>query len=108
MQAIGQVFGASLRNLSKVYHGVATTIYVVKKEDPLFIDLPDSFEAGRYHSWIVNREGLPECLEITAIDSQNEIMALSHREYNVRGVQFHPESVLTPLGEQIIRNWLNA
>lgn len=108
MQGIGEVFGGTLRNLSRVYHGVATTIHVIKPEDPLFRDLPDQFEAGRYHSWIINRDTLPECLEITAIDEHNEIMALSHRKFDVRGVQFHPESVLTPLGEQMIRNWLNA
>jgi anthranilate synthase component 2 len=108
LQAIAEVFGGNLRNLSKVFHGVATSIQVVRKDDPLFKDIPALFQAGRYHSWIVNREKLPECLEITAIDDQNEIMALSHREYDVRGVQFHPESVLTPLGEKMIQNWLNA
>jgi len=108
LQAIAEVFGGNLRNLSKVFHGVATSIHVVRKDDPLFKDIPALFQAGRYHSWIVNREKLPECLEITAIDDQNEIMALSHREYDVRGVQFHPESVLTPLGEKMIQNWLNA
>jgi len=108
LQAIAEVFGSRLQNLSRVFHGVATSIHVVKREDPLFKDLPELFQAGRYHSWIVSRENLPECLEITAIDDQNEIMALSHHEYDVRGVQFHPESVLTPLGEKIIQNWLSA
>ena len=108
LQAIAEVFGGRLRNLSRVFHGVATSIHVVKREDLLFKDLPELFQAGRYHSWIVSRENLPECLEITAIDDQNEIMALSHHEYDVRGVQFHPESVLTPLGEKIIQNWLSA
>jgi len=108
LQAIAEVFGGRLRNLSRVFHGVATSIHVVKREDLLFKDLPELFQAGRYHSWIVSRENLPECLEITAIDDQNEIMALSHREYDLRGVQFHPESVLTPLGEKIIQNWLSA
>lgn len=108
LQAIAEVFGGRLRNLSRVFHGVATSIHVVKREDLLFKDLPELFQAGRYHSWIVSRENLPDCLEITAIDDQNEIMALSHHEYDVRGVQFHPESVLTPLGEKIIQNWLSA
>lgn len=108
LQAIAEVFGGRLRNLSRVFHGVATSIHVVKREDLLFKDLPELFQAGRYHSWIVSRENLPECLKITAIDDQNEIMALSHHEYDVRGVQFHPESVLTPLGEKIIQNWLSA
>jgi len=108
LQAIAEVFGGRLRNLSRVFHGVATNIHVVKTEDLLFQDIPEVFKAGRYHSWIVSRENLPECFEITAIDDQNEIMALSHREYDVHGVQFHPESVLTPQGEKIIQNWLNA
>jgi anthranilate synthase component 2 len=105
-QAIGEVFGGSLVNLDKVYHGVATTIIQTVNDEKLFEGIPEIFEAGRYHSWIVKREDLPECLEVTAIDKQGQIMALRHKTYDIRGVQFHPESVLTPLGEKMIENWL--
>ncbi len=105
-QAIGEVYGATLTNLSTVFHGVATDINIIA-EDPIFGGIPQSFEAGRYHSWCVSSEGLPECLEVTALDSvEGRIMALRHREHDVRGVQFHPESILTPVGSQIIENWL--
>ena len=104
-QAIGEVFGASLINLSEVHHGVASRIEVVA-DDLLFKGMGSSFEAGRYHSWAVNPEGFPYDMEITAIDSSGEIMALRHKSYDVRGVQFHPESVLTPLGSRIMQNWL--
>lgn len=107
LQAIGEVFGGKLLNLPKVFHGVATTMHLIKPDDPLFLDIPELFEAGRYHSWIVSRENLPDCFDITVVDDQNEIMALSHKNYDVKGVQFHPESVLTPLGDKIIQNWLN-
>lgn len=107
-QAIGEVFGGSLINLDKVYHGVASTIIQTVTDEKIFDGLPEIFEAGRYHSWIVRRDDLPECLEITAIDKQGQIMALRHKNYDVRGVQFHPESVLTPLGEKIIENWLKS
>jgi anthranilate synthase component 2 len=105
-QAIGEVFGGTLTNLDKVYHGVATTIIQTINDEAIFKNIPEIFEAGRYHSWIVNRDGFPDCLEITAIDKQGQIMALRHKNFNVRGVQFHPESVLTPLGETMIENWL--
>jgi anthranilate synthase component II len=105
-QAIGEVFGGTLVNLEKVFHGVATTIIQTVNDEKLFSGIPEIFEGGRYHSWIVRRDGFPECLEITAIDKQGEIMAIRHKTYDVRGVQFHPESVLTPLGEKIIENWL--
>lgn len=105
-QAIGEAFGARLSNLSRVYHGVSSTIEVVADE-PLFEGLGKSFEAGRYHSWIVSDEGLPDCLKVTARDTdEHRIMALRHRDYDVRGIQFHPESVLTPQGQQILKNWL--
>lgn len=105
-QAIGEVYGATLTNLSDVFHGVATDINVIA-EDPIFDGVEATFEAGRYHSWCVSSEGLPKCLEVTALDSvEGRIMALRHREHDVRGVQFHPESILTPLGSQIIENWL--
>lgn len=106
LQAIGEVFGASLENLNQVYHGVATTIIQTVNDEPLFEGVPEIFEAGRYHSWIVSRNQLPNCLEVTAIDKQGQIMAARHITYDVRGVQFHPESILTPHGERIIANWL--
>jgi anthranilate synthase component II len=107
-QAIGEVFGGSLVNLETIYHGVATTIIQTVNDEKIFEGIPEIFEAGRYHSWIVNRDNFPECLEVTAIDKQGQIMALRHNSYDVRGVQFHPESVLTPLGEKIIENWLRT
>lgn len=114
-QAIGQAFGGTLTNLSTVFHGVATPIKIVKRQssvvskdsrNDLFTDLPDEIEVGRYHSWVVDKEGFPADLEITAIDETGMIMALQHKTFDVQGVQFHPESVLTPLGEKIMRNWL--
>jgi anthranilate synthase component 2 len=111
-QAIGQAFGGTLLNLSTVYHGVATPVRVRSEESgtrsPLFNSLPDEFEAGRYHSWVISDEGFPSSLEITARDENNYIMALQHKTYDVQGVQFHPESVLTPVGETIMRNWLDV
>ncbi len=106
-QAIGERFGARLRNLEKVYHGVATPVEIVAP-DPVFEGMEDNFEAGRYHSWVVDSADFPDCLEITARDAKGEIMALRHREYDVRGFQFHPESVLTPKGERLLRNWLSG
>jgi glutamine amidotransferase of anthranilate synthase or aminodeoxychorismate synthase len=106
-QAIGQAFGGKLINLSTVYHGVATPVHFEKgKKNGLFSNLPDVIEVGRYHSWVVSEEDFPEELEITARDDNNYIMALQHKKYDVCGVQFHPESVLTPQGEIILRNWL--
>lgn len=109
-QAIGQAFGGTLTNLSTVYHGVATEIGVGSQESGIrsriFVGLPERIEVGRYHSWIVSDENFPEELEITARDENNYIMALQHKKYDVQGVQFHPESVLTPMGEDILRNWL--
>lgn len=105
-QAIGEVFGATLTNLDKVYHGVESTIKVVV-DDPLFAGLGDEFTAGRYHSWVVSSDNFPSELQITAIEQvSGQIMALRHREYDVRGVQFHPESILTPQGKVILKNWL--
>lgn len=106
-QAIGEAFGGNLTNLSKVYHGIATPITITKPEEILYKDLPLEFEVGRYHSWVVDREGFPEDLEITAESEGGFIMGLAHKKYDVRGVQFHPESILTPLGSKIIENWLN-
>lgn len=104
-QAIGEAFGGKLINLSTVYHGVATMVKIVKPTD-LFEGLPNELEVGRYHSWIVTKEGFPEELDITVEDENGYIMGLQHKKYDVQGVQFHPESVLTPKGEEILRNWL--
>jgi anthranilate synthase component 2 len=109
-QAIGEAFGGKLINLSTVYHGVALPIQVKSEESAgrsrLFKGLPDSFEVGRYHSWVVSDENFPDELEVTARDNNHLIMALQHKKYDIQGVQFHPESVLTPNGEKIMRNWL--
>lgn len=105
MQAIAEVFGGKLKNLDEVYHGVSSEIMVTAKNS-LFTNIPERFSAARYHSWIADKEKIPACLEIIAVDSKENIMALSHKSYNVKGVQFHPESILTEVGEQIIRNWL--
>ena len=105
-QAIGEVFGARLENLRDVFHGVATEGRQFGT-DPLFRGLPERIVMGRYHSWVVSREGFPDCLEITAVSDEGQIMALRHREFDIHGIQFHPESVLTPDGAVILRNWLN-
>lgn len=105
-QAIGEVFGAKLENLTEVYHGVATDCEHFSN-DPIFHGMPRHFEVGRYHSWVVSKDGLPDCLEVTATSPDGNIMALRHKRYPVHGIQFHPESVLTPLGRQIVGNWLN-
>lgn len=104
-QAIAEVFGGRLKNLRTVYHGVQTPTHIIN-HDYLFEHLPETFEAGRYHSWVVSRSGLPDCLEVTAISDDGHIMALRHRTYDVRGIQFHPESILTPEGARILQNWL--
>jgi len=107
-QAIGEVFGGSLNNLDKVFHGVATKVTVTVDNEPLFRNLPNEFEVGRYHSWVVNTINFPEVLEITALDESGQIMSLRHKTFDVKGVQFHPESVLTPNGKQILENWINS
>ncbi len=104
-QAIGEAFGAKLTNLEDVYHGVATQATIVVR-DYIFDGLGETIEVGRYHSWIVSRENLPAVLEVTATDDKGQIMALRHKEYDIHGVQFHPESVLTPQGKQIMKNFL--
>ena len=106
-QAIGQVFGGRLVNLSKVFHGVQTDIQLTEP-DYIFRGLPARIPVGRYHSWVVDTENFPETLAITAVSPEGQIMALKHREYDVRGIQFHPESVLTPDGKQIMANWLQG
>jgi anthranilate synthase component 2 len=122
-QAIGQAFGGELINLSSVFHGVATPVRVGNGQSPmvnegnspiaihrsrlgLFDGLPETIEVGRYHSWVVSKENFPSELEITAEDETGMIMGLQHKRYDVQGVQFHPESVLTPMGEEIMKNWL--
>ena len=104
-QAIGEVFGAKLENLSDVFHGVATPCHIIA-DDPIFSGLERDITIGRYHSWVVSREDLPDCLEVTAVSDEEQIMALRHRELNVRGIQFHPESVLTPDGKKMLQNWM--
>ncbi len=103
-QAIGEVFGGKLVNLSEVFHGVATPCHIVV-DDPIFSGLDRSITIGRYHSWVVSKEAFPDCLEITA-EIDGKVMALRHKTLNVRGIQFHPESVLTPDGKKMIQNWL--
>ena len=91
-----------------MFHGVATKASILVDDEPLFKDLGDEIEIGRYHSWVVNKEDLPEVLEITSVDPNGQIMSLRHKLYDVRGVQFHPESVLTPKGKEIIKNWVES
>jgi anthranilate synthase component 2 len=112
-QAIGEAFGGKLLNLDTVYHGVATPIRIGGDNGPLraregdwFTGLPGEIEVGRYHSWVVSDDGFPAELEVTSRDSRNFVMSLRHRDFDVQGVQFHPESILTPLGERMMRNWL--
>ena len=104
-QAIGEAFGGKLENLSEVFHGVATPCHIIAKS-PLFTGLPNDITIGRYHSWVVSQESFPECLEITAVSKEGQAMALQHRELPVYGIQFHPESVLTPEGKKIIKNYI--
>ncbi len=104
-QAIGEVFGGTLQNLHTVYHGVATTITVSVEDEILFKGLGKTFEVGRYHSWVVSTD-LPDVLEATSYDENGQIMSLRHKIYDVKGVQYHPESVLTPNGKKILENWV--
>jgi anthranilate synthase component II len=106
-QAIAETFGGSLINLDRVFHGVKTDISVTDNDENLFRNVPSGFAAGRYHSWVVNEQDLPSCLKVTAKDNEGMIMALSHVEYDVKGVQFHPESVMTDYGKKILQNWLD-
>jgi anthranilate synthase component 2 len=107
-QCIGEVYGAALFNITPPLHGKATRITVTVPDEELFKGLPQSLSVGRYHSWVVHNEGLPEELEVTALDSAGQIMALRHKQFDVRGVQFHPESILTPNGCEMLRNWVYA
>lgn len=106
-QAIGEAFGASLENLTEVYHGIQTPVDIIG-EDTLFHGLGRELSVGRYHSWVISRNNFPDCLEITAESKEGQIMALQHKIYDVHGIQFHPESVLTPQGRIIIQNFINS
>jgi len=105
MQAIGEVYGSKLINLDTVYHGIATETTIIEK-DYLFNNCPSTFMTGRYHSWAVDEKSIPNELIVTAIDSKKQIMALRHKKFDIRGVQFHPESILSEYGEQMIKNWI--
>ena len=107
-QAIAEVFGGKLKNLDQVFHGVSTKATIISENEPLFKGLGKEIEIGRYHSWAVSREGFPGVLEITSIDENGQIMSFRHKDYNICGVQFHPESVLTPQGKQMIGNWVES
>ncbi len=107
LQAITQVFGGKLNNLNNVFHGVAKKTIIKDPTEPLFKNIPIVFNSGRYHSWVASRENFPECLSITAEDEEGLIMAIKHKVYDVKAVQFHPESILTDYGEKIIDNWIN-
>jgi len=108
LQAITEVFGGSLENLEDVFHGVATTMEVTKKEAIIYKNIPAEFEAARYHSWIASLKNFPAELEITSVDEFGAIMSLQHETYNISAVQYHPESILTPIGEHIVRNFIEA
>jgi len=107
-QAIGEVFGGRIINLDDVYHGVATPVKRSVTDEILFQGITSTFEVGRYHSWVVDDKNLPSCLEVTSYDENGQVMSLRHRELDVRGVQFHPESVLTPEGKKMLENWVNS
>lgn len=108
LQAIAEVFGATLENLETVFHGVATTMKITNFDTEIYKGIPTEFEAARYHSWIASLKNFPDELEITAVDEFGAIMSLQHKAYNISAVQYHPESILTPLGEQIVRNFIEA
>jgi len=106
-QAIGEVFGGKITNLDNVYHGVATNINITVDDEPIFKGLDKTIEVGRYHSWVVNAD-LPDVLEATSYDLNGQVMSLRHKKFDVKGVQFHPESVLTPGGKKMLKNWVNS
>lgn len=107
-QAIAEAFSGNLKNLKQVWHGIVKKTIITDYTEPMFRDFPGEIETGHYHSWVVNRETLPACLRIMAEDENGVIMALAHKEYNIKGLQFHPESVMTSSGKKILQNWLNA
>ena len=106
-QAIAEAYGGTIRNLERVFHGVATYMRVTDRDERIFIDVPENFTAGRYHSWVINEQDLPVEIKVTARDNQDQIMAVTHADFDLKGVQFHPESVLTRYGKNMITNWLN-
>lgn len=106
-QAIGEVFGGKIHNLNTVFHGIQSSVRIVAP-DYIFDNLSDSIKVGRYHSWVVGKECFPAELEVTAVSEEGQVMALKHRDYDVHGIQFHPESILTPKGRTIIRNFING
>lgn len=106
-QAIGEAFGGELENLTKVYHGVETMVEVTTDDNVLFQNLPQTMQVGRYHSWAVKNENLPDCFEVTSRDEQGAIMSMRHKEHEIYGIQFHPESVMTPEGKAMLTNFLN-
>lgn len=107
-QAIGEAFGASLKNLNQVHHGLAIPINVTEKDEPLFSNLPKRIDTGRYHSWVIDKATIPSDLIVSATDNEGEVMAIRHKEFDVCGVQFHPESLLTPDGLKVIENWVRS
>lgn len=108
LQAIAEAFGSKLKNMNTVNHGIAKNTFLTNNEDSMFENIPQEFLSGRYHSWVIDKETLVPELIVTAVDESDHIMALRHKFYNIKAVQFHPESILTPLGKQILQNWINA
>lgn len=106
-QAIAEVYGGTIRNMDTVFHGIARPVLVTSKDDYLYDGLPNSFLAGRYHSWVVNDDTLPSSIQVTSRDEEGLVMGIMHRQYDVRGVQFHPESVLTQYGKEMLKNWMS-
>ena len=107
-QAICEVYGGSLVQLDEVKHGVMSKISTLVNDESLFDGLENQFEVGRYHSWVIDKDSIPEVLEVTATDQEGQVMSIRHRDFDVKGVQFHPESILTPQGKKIISNWISA
>ncbi len=105
-QAVGEVFGAELQNLEDVMHGKQIDTHIVDSDGVLFRNIPKTFQSGRYHSWVIKKATLPDCFTITAIDDEGHIMAISHNKYDISGVQFHPESIMTKWGGVMLRNWI--
>lgn len=108
MQAIGEFFGADLYNLPQVDHGIPLPTHITDSQEPLFKGVPTIFDSGRYHSWAIDHNNFPKCLKITAVDPRKIIMAIRHQSLDICGVQFHPESIMTPWGNQILKNWMNS
>lgn len=106
LQAMVEVYGGEIKNLNKVFHGVSSSILIQHPDNRLYLDVPSQFEAGRYHSWIVNKDNLPDCFHISSTDEEGQIMSVFHKTYDLRGVQFHPESILTPYGKKMLKNWV--